>query len=32
MIENGERIEKWENRKNFNFPHFCLVESEKVEI
>ena len=20
---------KWENKKNFNFPHFCLVGSEK---
>ena len=24
-------VEKWEDRKDFNFPHFCLVESEKVE-
>ena len=24
-------VEKWENRKNFNFSHFCLVESEKVD-
>ena len=30
-IKNGEMIEKWEDRKNFNFSHFCLVGSEKVE-
>ena len=24
-------MEKWEVRKDFNFPHFCLVGSEKVE-
>ena len=30
-IENGGRMEKWEDRKDFNFPHFCLVESEKVD-
>ena len=24
-------MKKWEDRKNFNFPYFCLVESEKVE-
>ena len=24
-------VEKWENRKYFNFSHFCLVVSEKVE-
>ena len=30
-IENGERVEKWEDIKNFDFSHFCLVESEKVE-
>ena len=24
-------MEKWEDRKNFNFLIFCLVESEKVE-
>ena len=30
-IKNGERKEKWENRKDFNFPSFCLVGSEKVE-
>ena len=23
-IENGERMKKWEDRKNFSFPHFCL--------
>ena len=30
-IENGGRMEKWEDRKDFNFPHFCLVRSGKVE-
>ena len=30
-IENDRRIEKWEDRKDFNFPPFCLVGSEKVE-
>jgi len=30
-IENCEMMEKWENRKDFNFPHFCLVRIEKVE-
>ena len=30
-IENGERMEKRENRKNFNFPPFCLVGNGKVE-
>ena len=30
-IENGEMMEKQEDRKNFNFSHFCLVDSEKVE-
>ena len=29
-IENGEMMEKWENRKDFNFSHFCLVDSKKV--
>ena len=24
-------MKKWENRKNFNLSHFCLVESEKIE-
>ena len=24
-------VEKWEDRKYFNFSHFCLVGSEKVE-
>ena len=24
-------MKKWEDRKNFNFPHFCLIGSEKVE-
>ena len=22
---NGERMEKWEDKKDFNFPHLCLV-------
>ena len=30
-IENCGMIEKWENRKDFIFSHFCLVESGKVE-
>ena len=30
-IENGGRTEKWEDRKDFNFPSFCLDESEKSE-
>ena len=30
-IENDELMEKWEDRKDFNFSHFCLVESEKVD-
>ena len=30
-IQNDGRIEKWEGRKDFNFPPFCLVKSEKVE-
>ena len=29
-IENRGRMEKWENRKVFSFPHLCLVE--KVEM
>ena len=24
-------MEMWEDRKKFNFPHFCLIGSEKVE-
>ena len=28
-IENGGRMEKWEDRKDFNFPYFCLVKNEK---
>ena len=24
-------IEKWENRKDFNFLHFCYIGSEKIE-
>ena len=31
MIENDGRMKKWEDRKDFNFPPFCLVGSEKVE-
>ena len=27
----GWEVEKWEDRKDFNFCHFCLVGSEKVE-
>ena len=29
--ENGGRMEKWEDRKDFNLSHFCLVGSGKVE-
>ena len=25
MIENGKRMEKWEDKKDFNFPYLCLV-------
>ena len=25
MIENEERIEKWEDRKDFSLPHLCLI-------
>ena len=31
-IKYGQRMEKWKDRKNFNFPHFCLVGSGKMEI
>ena len=31
MIENGEMMEKWEDKKDFNFSHFCLVGSRKVK-
>ena len=24
-------VKKWEDRKDFNFSHFCLAGSEKVE-
>ena len=30
-IENGGRIEKWNDRKDFIFSPICLVNSEKVE-
>ena len=30
-IENGRRMGKWENRKDFNFSHFYLIKSKKVE-
>ena len=30
-VEKWEDIKWWEDRKYFNFPHFCLVESGKVE-
>ena len=30
-VENDGRIEKWNDRKYFNFSNFCLVESGKVE-
>ena len=30
-IENGERMEMWEDRKDFIFSPFCLVGSGKVE-
>ena len=29
--ENDGMMEKWEDRKDFNFSHFCLVGSEKVK-
>ena len=29
-IKNSGRMEKWEDRKFFNFSYFCLVRSEKV--
>ena len=30
-IKNGGMIEKWEDRKYFNFSPFCLIGSEKVK-
>ena len=30
-IKNGQMMEKWENKKDFNFPHFCLVGSGKMK-
>ena len=29
--ENNRKMEKWKNRKYFNFSLFCLVGSGKVE-
>ena len=31
-IEKWEDRKWWKDRKNFNFSHFCLVESKKVEM
>ena len=31
IIENGERMKKSKDRKDFNFSHFCLVGIGKVE-
>jgi len=28
-IEKGKMMEKWENRKDFSFPHLCLVRGWK---
>ena len=30
-VEKWKDRKWWEDRKDFNFPHFCLVGSEKVE-
>ena len=30
-VEKWEDRKWWEDRKDFNLSHFCLVESEKVE-
>ena len=30
-IKNDERMEKQEDRNDFNFLLFCLIESEKVK-
>ena len=30
-VENGEKMEKWKDGKDFNFPHFYLVKSGKIE-
>ena len=30
-IENEELIEKWKDKRNFNFPHLCLVGGGKIE-
>ena len=30
-IENCGKLEKWKDIRGFNFSHFCLVESGKVE-
>ena len=29
--ENCGRVKKWEDRKDFNFLHFCLVRSGNLE-
>ena len=31
-IENGGRMEKWKDRKDFSFSHFYLVGSGKVSL
>ena len=28
-VENEKRVEKWKDRKNFNFHHLCLVGKVK---
>ena len=30
-IENSEMMKKWDDRKDFNFSHFYLVVSGKIE-
>ena len=30
-VEKWKDRKWWEDRKDFNFPHFCLVGSETVE-
>ena len=29
MIKNGEMMEKWEDKKDFNFSHFVWLGVEK---